>query len=120
MGNGNIENSMSLSSSKLWTPHEVKLQSTVHRRAGELHALTAAGTSGRTVAPRREDRFQRLEREIHTLARQRETLLMTVEDLASRTAFSSGRSSIDCTTTNNITHTTTTTTTTTTTAAAVN
>lgn len=62
----------------VWTPHEITLQRVVHKRGGELYVLTAAATQGRTMAPTRRSRFERLEWDLKQTRRQHEALVLSL------------------------------------------
>eukprot|EP01041_Mallomonas_annulata_P001315 gene1315-2533_t len=65
----------------VWTPHDIILQKNVHKRGGDLFAITAAGTKGRTKAPWRRTRLERMETDLEHVSQQSETLLMSLHDL---------------------------------------
>ena len=65
----------------LWCPQKIVLQVSVHKRGGELFALTAAGTHGRPKAPWRRTRLERLETDLNHITEQEETLGMSLQDL---------------------------------------
>jgi hypothetical protein len=69
---------------KVWAPHEIKLQTTVHKRGGELYVITAAGTSGRMKAPTRKSRFERIKSDIDHMAQQENRLEMHLEEFSSQ------------------------------------
>lgn len=68
----------------MWTPHEVILQRAVQKKGGELSALTAVATKGRTKLPWRKTRFERLEIDHANLTHQCTLIDMSIEDLYSK------------------------------------
>lgn len=69
---------------KVWAPHEIKLQTVVHKRGGELFVITAAGAEGRMKAPSRKTRFERLQNDIEHVSQQENRLSMTLEEFAEK------------------------------------
>lgn len=67
------------SSSKKWTPHEIRLKTLYSRRIGDLIQLTAASTQGRVLAPFRQTRFRRLINDLRLVTEQVSSLRSTGE-----------------------------------------
>lgn len=83
-GSVEIGQGLATTSSQLWTPHEIHLQTQVQRRGGELYVLTAAGTQGRMKTPWRRTRFERLEEDVRLLHEQSAMMHMAVEEAVTR------------------------------------
>lgn len=87
-GSVEIGHGLATTSSQLWTPHEIHLQTQVQRRGGELFVLTAAGTQGRMKTPWRRTRFERLEEDVRLLHEQSAMMHMAVEEAVTRAVLS--------------------------------
>jgi len=71
---------ISLSGSKIWTQHEIVMQRSVHRRGGELSAITAAGSKGRIKPPYRKSRMERMNSDLERIYLQENQISMSIED----------------------------------------
>ena len=69
------------SGSQLWSQHDIVMQRQVQRRGGELAVLTASGTEGRVLAPRRVGRWERLVCDMAYQEQQQELLRLALEDV---------------------------------------
>ena len=66
--------------SKIWTQHEIVIQRSVHRRGGELSAITAAGSKGRIKPPYRRSRMERMNSDLERIYLQENQISMSIED----------------------------------------
>lgn len=71
---------INLSSSKIWSQHEISMQRAVHRRGGELFVITAAGSKGKMKPPLRRTRLERMYKDLERLTLQSDQLSMQIED----------------------------------------